>query len=129
MLDYQAYVADFNRNDERGTVERWFTDDLVVEVPGQVITGPEPWIAFLEASHSGGVQETLTPVTVLQQGDRIMAEVDITFVAANGRPDFPLAPLAPGRPATLKFFAVYHLRDDKIARLKLAFWPEPLRST
>src|SRR5919202_6431908 len=99
-MDYDAYVEDFNRNDERGTVERWFTDDLVVEFPGQVITGPEPWIAFLEASHAGGVQETLTPVTVLQQGDRIMAEVDITFVAADGRADFPLAPLEPGRPTT-----------------------------
>ena len=63
---------------------------------------------------------------VLQEGDRILAEVDITFVTPDGRPDFPLGPLEPGRPSTFKFFAVYHLRGDRIARLKLGFWPEPI---
>lgn len=125
-MDYAAYIEDFNRNDERATVERWFTDDLVVEVPGRVIRGHADWIAFLEASHAGGVRETLQPVEVLQDGDRVLAEVDITFVAEAGRADFPLAPLEPGRPATFKFFAVYHLRDGLIARLKLGFWPDPL---
>jgi hypothetical protein len=125
-MDYAAYIEDFNRNDERATVERWFAEDLVVEVSGQIIRGQEDWIAFLEASHAGGVRETLQPVDVLQDGDRVMAEVDITFVADAGRADFPLAPLEPGQPATVKFFAVYHLRDGLIARLKLAFWPDPL---
>jgi hypothetical protein len=125
-MDYERYVEDFNRNDERATVERWFTEELVVEVPGQVIRGQEDWIAFLEASHAGGVRETLQPVAVLQGDGLVLAEVDIEFVAADGRPDFPLGPLRPGEPATYKFFAVYHLRDDKIARLKLGFWPQPL---
>jgi hypothetical protein len=125
-MDYAAYIEDFNRNDERATVERWFAKDLVVEVPGQVIRGQEDWIAFLEASHAGGVHETLHPVAVLQGDGTVMAEVDITFLAPGGRADFPLAPLEPGRPATFKFFAVYHLREGMIARLKLGFWPEPL---
>jgi limonene-1,2-epoxide hydrolase len=125
-MDYAAYIEDFNRNDERATVERWFTDDLVVEVPGLLTRGQPDWIAFLEASHAGGVRETLQPVEVLQDGDRVLAEVDITFVAEAGRADFPLAPLEPGRPTTFKFFAVYHLRDGRIARLKLGFWPDPL---
>jgi hypothetical protein len=127
-MDYERYIEDFNRNDERAMVERWFTEDLVVEVPGQVVRGREDWVAFLEHSHAGGVHETLRPVDVLQQGERILAEVDITFVTAEGRPDFPLGPLPPGVETTWKFFAVYHLRDDVIARLKLGFWPDPLAS-
>jgi limonene-1,2-epoxide hydrolase len=125
-MDYERYIEDFNRNDERAMVERWFTEDLVVEVPGQVIRGREDWVAFLEHSHAGGVQETLQPVDVVQDGDRILAEVDIAFVTPDGRPDFPLGPLPPGETVTFKFFAVYHLRDDRIARLKLGFWPEPV---
>ena len=125
-MDYERYIEDFNRSDERAMVERWFTDDLVVEVPGLVIRGREDWVAFLEHSHAGGVRETLRPVEVLQRDDRILAEVDITFVTADGRPAFPLAPLRPGEEATFKFFAVYHLRDERIAHLKLGFWPEPV---
>ena len=125
-MDYERYIEDFNRNDERATVDRWFTEDLVVEVPGQVVRGRDDWTAFLEHSHAGGVRETLRPVEVLQTGDRVLAEVDITFVTEEGRPDFPLAPLRAGRPTTFKFFAVYHLRDDVICRLKLGFWPDPV---
>jgi hypothetical protein len=125
-MDYERYIEDFNSGDERATVERWFTDDLVVEVPGQVVRGVDDWVGFLEFSHAGGVEETLTPVEVLQQDGRILAEVDITFVTQDGRPDFPLGPLEPGRPSTFKFFAVYHLRDDRIERLKLGFWPQPV---
>ena len=125
-MDYERYLEDFNRNDERAMVERWFTEDLVVEVPGLVIRGREDWVGFLEHSHAGGVHETLRPVEVLQADDRILAEVDITFVTADGRPDFPLAPLPPGVETTFKFFAVYHLRGEQIAHLKLGFWPEPL---
>jgi hypothetical protein len=125
-MDYERYLEDFNRNDERAMVERWFTDDLVVEVPGLVIRGREDWVGFLEHSHAGGVHETLRPVEVLQDDDRILAEVDITFVTADGRPDFPLAPLPPGVETTFKFFAVYHLRGEQIVHLKLGFWPEPL---
>ena len=123
-MDYERYLEDFNRNDERAMVERWFTDDLVVEVPGLVIRGREDWVGFLEHSHAGGVQETLRPIEVVQHGDRILAEVDISFVTADGRPDFPLAPLPPGEETTFKFFAVYHLRGEQIAHLKLGFWPE-----
>jgi SnoaL-like protein len=127
-MDYETYIDDFNRNDEGAMVARWFTEDLVVEVPGQVLRGQTDWVAFLEYSHAGGVQETLRPVEVLQEGDRILAEVDITFVTADGRPDFPLGPLHAGVETTWKFFAVYHLREDRIARLKLGFWPDPVSS-
>jgi limonene-1,2-epoxide hydrolase len=125
-MDYERYIEDFNRNDERAMVDRWFTEDLVVEVPGQVIRGVEEWVGFLEFSHAGGVRETLRPVEVLQGDGRVLAEVDITFETADGRPDFPLGSLGAGKPSTFKFFAVYHLRDDRIARLKLGFWPEPV---
>ena len=84
-MDYERYIEDFNRNDERAMVERWFTDDLVVEVPGLVIRGREDWVGFLEHSHAGGVRETLRPVEVLQGDGRILAEVDITLDPALNR--------------------------------------------
>ena len=125
-MDFDGYVQDFNRNDERPMVERWFTEDVVVEVSGRVIRGQADWIAAVEASHAGGVRETLQPVAVLQDGDLILAEMNIEYVAAEGHPGFRLGPLEPGVPATYKYFAVYRLRDQRIAGLKLAFWPEPV---
>jgi hypothetical protein len=123
-MDFDAYVEDFNRNDERPMVKRWFTEDVVVEVPGRVLKGQAEWLAAVEASHAGGVRETLQPVAVLQEGDLILAEMDIQYVAAQGHPDFRLGPLEPGVPATYKYFAAYRLRDQRIAHLKLAFWPQ-----
>ena len=96
-MDYERYVEDFNRNDERATVERWFTEDLVVEVPGQVIRGPEDWIAFLEASHAGGVRETLHPVAVLQGDGLVLAEVDIAFVDCGRAAGLPTRAAEAGR--------------------------------
>jgi limonene-1,2-epoxide hydrolase len=123
-MNFNGYVEDFNTNDERVIAERWFTDDVVVEIPGLVLRGHADWIAFLKDSHAGGVRETMQPVTVVQDGDRVMAELDITFVTAEGRADFPLGALTPGEPATWKFFGVYHLRGEKIARLKFGSWPD-----
>jgi hypothetical protein len=125
-MNFDGYVEDFNRNDERPMVERWFTEDVVVEVSGRVIRGQADWLAAVEASHAGGVRETLKPVAVVQEGDLILAEMNIEYVAADGHPDFRLGPLEPGVPATYKYFAVYRLRDQKIANLKLALWPEPV---
>jgi limonene-1,2-epoxide hydrolase len=125
-MDFNGYVEAFNTNDEEAMVARWFTDDIVVEIPGLVLRGPAEWIAFLKESHAGGVRETMNPVTVVQEGDRAMAEIEMTFVTAEGRSDFPLGPLSPGEPVTYRFFGVYHLRGEKIARLKFASWPDPV---
>jgi hypothetical protein len=127
-MDFNGYAEDFStcHGQERAMVDRWFTDDLVVEVKGGVLHGRGEWTDWLKNSHAGGVRETMQPVTVLQDDDRLMAEVDITFLTADGRPDFPLGALRPGEPATWKFFAVYHLRDDKFARLKISAWADRL---
>ncbi len=125
-MDFDGYVQDFNRNDERPMVERWFTEDVIVEVSGRVIRGRADWLAAAEAAHAGGVRETLQPVAVLQERDLILAEMNIEYVAAEGHPNFRLGPLDPGMPATYKYFAAYRLRDQKIAHLKLALWPEPV---
>jgi hypothetical protein len=125
-MDFNSYVEDFNTNDERPYTERWFTDDVVVEIPGAVLRGHEEWMGFQQQTRAGGVRETMEPVTVVQEGDRVMAEIHLTFLTADGRPDFPFGPLSPGEPRTWKVFGVYHLRDGKIARLKFASWPDPV---
>jgi hypothetical protein len=123
-MDFNSYVEDFNSGDEVRYTERWFTDDVVVEIPGAVLHGHAEWIEFMKNTRAAGTRETMEPITFVQEGDRAMAEIHLTFVTADGRPDFPFGPLSPGEPATWKCFGVYHLRDGKIARLKFGMWPD-----
>jgi hypothetical protein len=125
-MDFTSYVEDFNTNDEERYTQRWFTDDVVVEIPGGVLRGHAEWIEFMENIRAGGVRETMEPITVVQEGDRAMAEIHLSFVSPDGNPDFPFGPLSPGKPTTWKCFGVYHLQDGKIARLKFGMWPDPV---
>ena len=124
-MDFERYVEDFNRYDGRELVERWYADDVVVELAGHLVSGKADWTALLEDA-ARGVQRTVDPVTVVQADGVVMAELDETCLAPDGRADFPLGPLEPGKPSTFKLFAVYRLRDDRIASVRIAFWPDPL---
>jgi hypothetical protein len=35
-MDFERYVEDFNRCDARELVERWYADDVVVELAGHL---------------------------------------------------------------------------------------------
>ena len=54
--------------------------------------------------------------------DRILAELDITYVAERDRPDHPMGALRAGESITMRFFSSYDLVDGKIARFSRAFW-------
>ena len=70
-----------------------------------------------------GIREKLIPRLVVQEGDVMMAELDVEFTATADRPDFRFAPLKEGESVQVRFFAVYELRGAQISRLALAWWP------
>ena len=123
-FDFDRYVADFNAagGREAELVDAYFTDDMILDGPDRSTTGKAPWIELLKFSHDG-VEERLKPLSVVRQGDRIMAELDAQFTASRDRPDFLVHPLKAGDVVSTRFFAAYTLRDEKISRLALSWWP------
>ena len=69
-----------------------------------------------------GVRVTAVPITVLGDENRIMAELDITYLAERDRPDHPMGPLRAGESVTMRFFSSYDLEDGRISRFSRAFW-------
>lgn len=120
-MDYDAYIDAFNSGDEAGFVTTYFAPDAIIESSGEEMTR-DGFLQHIIAMHDGA-RETIRPVVSLQDGDQIMAELDLTFVGEADRPNFPLGPLTPGQERSIKVFASYTLRDGVITRLKLAAWP------
>jgi len=121
-FNMQAYVEAFNAGDDEVAVNTYYTEDAIIEGPDGVMNGRHEWLKTLQFVHQG-IREKLNPVLVVREGDNIMAEVDATFTATIDRPDFMQGPLKAGEAMTVRFFASYRLRDEKIARLALAWWP------
>lgn len=124
-FDMNAYIADFNAacgGDESEMIDRYFTEDLVMEGPDRTTHGREPWLRTLQHAHDG-VTEHLELLRVVREGSRIMAELDGLMVAHKDRPDFPIHPLMAGQELRTRFFASYDIRGNQICRLLLAWWP------
>jgi hypothetical protein len=121
-FDFSQYLAAFNGTDEAAFVRKFYTEDLVVEGPPGVIRGHQQWLKALAFVHER-VEERLHPVTVVQDGDVILAEVRGVFTATADRADFPYGALRKGESVTVKMLAKYELRGNQIARLTLASWP------
>ena len=121
-FNMQDYVNAFNTGDDAAAVNDYYTEDAIVEGPDRVMHGRHEWLKTLQFVHQG-IREKLKPVLVVREGDVIMAEVDAEFTATQDKPDFLQGPLKAGESMTVRFFASYRLRDEKIARLALAWWP------
>ena len=116
-FDYDAYIRDFNSGADRDLVERWFDPDVVFIGTTRKYEGREALLRFVEWAHDG-VREIIRPITVLEAGDRLFAEVDMDFVASKPRDDFPFAKLRPGDLVTVKFFVLYRIRNGRVIELK-----------
>lgn len=124
-MDFNAYVRCFNEADEPRLGALFFTDDIIYDGGNRRYEGRDSFVHYLEAM-SSGLRQTMTPVCVLQAGDHIMTEMDIEFRALASRPEFPFGALLEGDAMTLRFFGSYYLRGDRIARIHLANWAEPV---
>ena len=122
QFDYDEYVRAFNTGNDDGLVERFFAEDCVMYSSGNEYRGRQSLKDFLAWAHDG-VREILRPQVVLQNENHLLAEIDMDFVAAKVRDDFPFAKLRPGDVITVKFLVAYTLRDGMITELKSMTWP------
>ncbi len=126
-FDFIGYQTAFNAGDDDAALEFW-DDELVAVMPVNptmavpVATNKEEFRQFLAAAHDG-IREVMRVQTYLEDGDKIFIEFDMDFVASKDRPDFPFAELKAGQFITVKMFGVYTLRNDKLWKLNMAFWP------
>jgi hypothetical protein len=126
-FDFDAYIRDFNANEDDAVLAKYFTEDLILEGPDRTMHGRDEWLGMLKFMHAG-VREELQPQLVVRHGKNLMTEVNAVFTALEDRPDFFFGPLQKGAILKMKFFAVYRLRGHQIAHLTLAFWAPGLRA-
>jgi SnoaL-like domain len=125
-FDFDTYVNAFNTTDEASFVDRFYTKDLVMDGPFGTLEGSDKWLHVLNETHVG-IKEDLKFLTVVRQGDVIMAESEGTFTALKDSPEFGHGPLKQGESITVKFFTKYVVRDGKIAEMKISWWDPKLR--
>jgi uncharacterized protein with ACT and thioredoxin-like domain len=121
LKTYACYVDLFNQGDEEALFDKFYTEDAVMQTSDRYLKGRE-LVEFLKEAHDG-VREILRPQIVVTDGDHLMAEVDIDFIAEADRPLFPIQPLKQGEKITVKFFCVYTCQGDRISYLKTSRWP------
>jgi limonene-1,2-epoxide hydrolase len=122
-MNYDAYIADFNRGDDAALVERWFAPDCVMNGSTRTSRGREELLAFLRWAHEG-VREIVRPRQVLRRANRLFVDVDMDFICTAPRPDFPFAPMIPGDIVTVRFFVTYALNHEgQIRELNSMTWP------
>jgi ketosteroid isomerase-like protein len=134
-MDYAKYIEAFNTGDDAALVRNFFTPDCIFQSGPRICRGADELLAFLNWAHDG-IRELIRAQLVLRDENHIFAEVDMDFLATKDRPDFTFGALKKGEHTTVKFFAVYYLRDGKVAHLKTGRWdpkvgvtPSPLAAS
>lgn len=120
-MDYAKYIEAFNAGDDAALVRDFFTPDCIFQSGPRLCRGADELLTFLNWAHDG-IRELIRAQLVLRDADHIFAEVDMDFLATKDRPDFTFGALKKGEHTTVKFFAVYYLRDGKVAHLKTGRW-------
>ena len=121
-MRFTDYMDAFNRYDDAALLRDFWTDDCVMQSGGRVLTGHAEMMGFLNWAHDG-IIETMRPKVVMEQGDKIFAEIDMDFTATRDQPDYVFGPLKAGEFLTVRFFCLYTIRDGKVARLEASTWP------
>jgi len=126
MFDFYKYAETFNSGDDRAMLDGFWVDDLEVwSGRGGNVTklasDKGEFLKFLVFAHDG-VREIMRVQTLIQEKDSIFAEIDMDFHASKDRPDYPFGHLKPGDRITVKMFALYTLRGNRLAKLKMASW-------
>jgi ketosteroid isomerase-like protein len=120
-MDYTKYIEAFNAGDDAALVRNFFTPDVVFQSGPRVVRGADELLKFLNWAHDG-IREIIRAQVVLRDAGHIFAEIDMDFLATADRPDFTFGALKKGEITTVKFFAMYYLRDGKVAQLKTGRW-------
>lgn len=121
-MDFAQYVQAFNASDDAELVNRFFADDVVVSNGVHTLRGARELLNFLEGAHEG-IRSFMRPKIVLGDDNHVFAEIDMEFHAKKDMPDFAFGALKKGEFTTVRYFALYDLRDGKIAAFRSATWP------
>jgi SnoaL-like domain len=124
-MDYAKYIEAFNTGDDAALVRDFFTPDVVFQSGPRILRGADELLKFLNWAHDG-IRELIRAQVVLRDEHHLFAEIDMDFVASADRPDFTFGALKKGERTTVKFFALYYLRDGKVAQLKTGRWDPKL---
>ena len=119
-MDYEAYLSSFNSVEDKAALREHYAPDARIE-GANGLTSLDDFLDQLRNVRDG-VRVTAVPITVLGDENRIMAELDITYLAERDRPDHPMGPLRAGESVTMRFFSSYDLEDGRISRFSRAFW-------
>ncbi len=110
---FETYNTDFEK-----AVDTFYTDDIDFEYPGGKYNGKEAVKAYF-----GKVQEkfkeTLRPIHLMIEGDKVAAEVEAELQALIDFPDFGGKPFNKGESQFTTYGIFYDLRDDKICKVKI----------
>lgn len=123
-FNYQAYIEAYNGLEDGADKSAFFTEDAVLETAAGKLEGRDKVFALF-ASIGSKAKEQLRPLNVFREGDKIMAELDAAFMPREDWDGF-LAPMKKGQAVAFRFFAIYELREEKIAYMRLASWARPV---
>lgn len=115
---FRDYIDCFNRNDFEG-FSRYYTDDVVLELPRKVLRGRQEIVDFYRVVKAR-VRETLQINQVIADSEGLAAEVATEFHALEDWPDFIVGPMRKGESIHLVSIVVYRIRDGKFAHIKSA---------
>jgi len=127
LFDFYKYIETFNSGDDKAMLDGFWVDDMEAwsgrgDNVTKLASNKGEFSKFLKVVHDG-VREIIRVQTLIQNENNIFAEIDMDFHASKERPDYPFGHLKPGDRITVKMFALYTLRGDRLAKLKLAAWP------
>jgi hypothetical protein len=115
---FRDYIDCFNRNDFPG-FSRYYTDDVVLELPRKVLRGPRAIVDFYKEVKAR-IRETLQINQVIADEEGLAAEVATEFYALEDWPEFIVAPIRKGESIHIVSFVHYVIRDGKFAHIKSA---------
>ena len=122
-MNFLDYIDQYNMGDHAVLVRKFYTNDIIFESGAmkRIYRGKDEVLEGF--SMQNDIREVFRPQVVLQDENHIFAEVDFDFYALKDLPDYPLGALKKDERMTLKLFAIYYLREEKICRVKTALWP------
>lgn len=115
---FRDYIDCFNRDDFAG-FSRYYTDDVLLELPQQALRGPQAIVDFYRIVKAR-IRETLQINEVVADDEGLAAEVDTEFFALEDWPDFIVRPVKQGDRIRIVSFVHYKIRDGRFAHIKSA---------
>ncbi len=116
-MNFSDYIDQYNMGDHAVLVRKFYTDDIVFESGAmkRIYRGKDEVLEGFSIQRD--IREVFRPQIVLQDENHIFAEVDMDFYALKDLPDYPFGALKKDERMTVKVFAIYYLREEKICRI------------